>query len=168
MFVELSEGRPLTGPYLLQERVLRSCAGELERETAAVLYDDPLNDPDESLRQYLKRSSPLGIDDSLSRRVAGALLAVEATLPIPSPPPSMFRQCLTKIARRPKFSNSRDEEASALLPPSEEDDRGLTAFLLKFGEGLEEVSDSRLFISAFTIGAACAWPIYQLCPRWRD
>lgn len=124
--------------------MLRSCAGELERETAAVL-------------------SPLGIEDSLSRRVAGALLAVEATLPAPSPPPSMFRQCLTKIARRPKFSASRDEESSTLLPPKEDDgdDKGLTAFLLKFGEGLEEVSDARLFISAFTIGAACA--CYSYC-----
>ena len=36
----------------------------------------------------------------------------------------------------------------------EDKDRGMTAFLLKFGEGMEEVSDSRLFISAFTIGAS--------------
>ncbi|KAK4701612.1 vacuolar iron transporter family protein, partial [Phenoliferia sp. Uapishka_3] len=134
---------PSTNPSqsTTKERVLRSCAGELERETAAIL-------------------SPLGIEDSLSRRVAGALLSIEATLPIPQPPPSIFRQCLQSIARRPRFSGTGggDEERTALLSPKgedgEEDEKGLTAFLLKFGEGLEEVSDSRLFISAFTIGAA--------------
>ncbi|KAM0749632.1 DUF125-domain-containing protein [Meredithblackwellia eburnea MCA 4105] len=120
-----------------RERVLRSCAGELERETAAIL-------------------SPLGIEDSLSRRVAGALLAVEATLPPPCPPQSILRQCLNAVARRPRFSTPRDEERSQLLPKGDEqeDDKGLTAFLLKFGEGLEEVTDARLFISAFTIGAS--------------
>ena len=30
--------------------------------------------------------------------------------------------------------------------------RGTSAFLLKFGEGMEEVPSKRLFISAFTIG----------------
>ena len=29
---------------------------------------------------------------------------------------------------------------------------GLTAFLLKFGEGLEEVTTRRMYVSAFTIG----------------
>ena len=33
---------------------------------------------------------------------------------------------------------------------------GTTAFLLKFGEGMEEVPSSRLFASAFTIGASYA------------
>lgn len=120
---------------------MRSCAGELERETASIL-------------------SPLGIDDSISRRIAGALLAVEATLPPPAAPPSIWRQCLNTVARRPKFtsfSRSDDEERRSLLNKTDEvedADKGLTAFILKFGEGLEEVSDGRLFISAFTIGAA--------------
>ncbi|GAA6000845.1 hypothetical protein JCM10207_004687 [Rhodosporidiobolus poonsookiae] len=124
-----------------RERVLRSCAGEMEREVNAVL-------------------SPLGVDDALSRRVAGALLAVEATLPPPTAPPSIFRQCLNTIARRPRFSNfpaQSDPERARLLPTKKdaeenEDDKGLTAFLLKFGEGLEETTDARLFISAITIG----------------
>ncbi|KAI5475956.1 hypothetical protein MNV49_000563 [Pseudohyphozyma bogoriensis] len=121
-----------------RERVLRSCSGELERETASIL-------------------SPLGVDDSLSRRIAGALLQVEATLPPPTAPPSIFKQCLNKIARRPKFSSfGDDEERRALLAKAEEEeeDKGLTAFLLKFGEGLEEVSDVRLFVSAVTIGGS--------------
>lgn len=125
-------------PACLQERVLRSCAGEMEREVAAIL-------------------SPLGIEESLSRRVAGSLLTTEASLSIPAEAPSMFSNFLKTISRQPKFSPEMDEERRGLLrnTDAEEDkDRGMTAFLLKFGEGMEEVSDSRLFISAFTIGAS--------------
>ncbi|GAA5973741.1 hypothetical protein JCM11641_005111 [Rhodosporidiobolus odoratus] len=128
-----------------RERVMRSCAGEMEREVSAVL-------------------SPLGVEDSISRRVAGALLSVEASLPPPSAPPSILRQCLNAVSRRPRFPNlpsSSDPERARLLPTTiakeaaeDEDDKGLTAFLLKFGEGLEETTDARLFISAITIGAS--------------
>ena len=137
---------------------MRSCAGEMEREVNAIL-------------------SPLGVESSLSRRVAGALLSVEATLPPPQEPPSIFRQCLNAVARRPRFSNLEsnsngggDTERSRLLPTTsvsvrkadnngngeedDEDEKGLTAFLLKFGEGLEETTDARLFISAITIGVS--------------
>ncbi|TNY23961.1 VIT family-domain-containing protein [Rhodotorula diobovata] len=130
-----------------RERVLRSCAGEMEREVNAIL-------------------SPLGVDAALSRRVAGALLSVEATLPPPQAPQSILRQCLNVVARRPRFSSSpsssSDPERRHLLPTAvhksdgedDEDDKGLTAFLLKFGEGLEETTDARLFVSAFTIGVS--------------
>lgn len=119
---------------------MRSCAGEMEREVNAIL-------------------SPLGVDDALSRRIAGALLSVEATLPPPEAPLSITRQCLNAIARRPRFTNltNSDPERARLLPTktdkdADDDDKGLTAFLLKFGEGLEETTDARLFISALTIG----------------
>jgi hypothetical protein len=139
--------------------VARSCAGEMEREVSEVL-------------------APLGIEESLSRRVAGSLLAIESTLPDPEPTVSMMRQfmstLLIKIARKPKNSILFDEERASLLSEDgdgraydghghrharsqlteTEDEKGLTSFLLKFGEGLEEVSDARLFISAFTIGAS--------------
>ncbi|KAK4053427.1 Protein ccc1 [Microbotryomycetes sp. JL201] len=153
-----------------RERVQRSCAGEMEREVNAIL-------------------SPLGLDDALTRRVAGALLKIEATLPPPPPHPSIFRKCLNAVARRPKFSSygAQDEERASLLrhaarvngqaeaatangngnaaikingkaneddDDEAEDERGLTNFLLKFGEGLEETTDTRLFVSAITIGVA--------------
>ncbi|BGP53180.1 hypothetical protein JCM8202_003696 [Rhodotorula sphaerocarpa] len=139
-----------------RERVMRSCAGEMEREVNAIL-------------------SPLGVESALSRRVAGALLSVEATLPPPQAPQSIFRQCLNAVARRPRFSNlesgtGNTSERSRLLPTAsssggssqarkedgddDEDEKGLTAFLLKFGEGLEETTDARLFISAITIGVS--------------
>lgn len=130
-----------------RERVARSCAGEMEREVNAIL-------------------GPLGVDDAISRRVAGSLLAVEATLPPPLPHPTIFRQCLNAVARRPKFAGvggGRDEERTSLLRNAAEesargedcDEKGLTAFLLKFGEGMEETTDSRLFVSAITIGLSC-------------
>lgn len=125
-----------------RERVERSCAGEMEREVAAIL-------------------SPLGIDDSISRRVAGSLLQTEASLPLPIQGPSAFKQFLHKISRGPKFSTI-GTESERLIPvqsDEDEDDKGLTAFLLKFGEGIEEVSDARLFISAFTIGGSCKYSI---------
>jgi VIT1/CCC1 family predicted Fe2+/Mn2+ transporter len=99
--------------------------------------------------------SPLGLEDSLSRRVAGALLQVEATLPAPAPHPSITQQILKAVGRRPRFSSGTEpDERAALLPKADEadDDKGLTAFLLKFGEGMEEVGDGRLLISAITIG----------------
>ncbi|KIP05608.1 hypothetical protein PHLGIDRAFT_14405 [Phlebiopsis gigantea 11061_1 CR5-6] len=46
-------------------------------------------------------------------------------------------------------SDTRVEEGSALRWSKSV---GLTAFLLKFGEGLEEVTTARMYISAFTIG----------------
>ncbi|KAI5478477.1 hypothetical protein MNV49_005118 [Pseudohyphozyma bogoriensis] len=131
-----------------RNRVMRSCAGQLERETSEIL-------------------APFGVDASTSRRVTGALLSVEASLPETVEPPSVLRQALTFVGRHPKFSllPSSDVESSEMSSASswngsEKGDgagqpdleMGLTAFLLKFGEGLEEVSDARLFISAFTIG----------------
>lgn len=78
-------------------------------------------------------------------------------MPDPSTPPSIWHQILVRIARKPKFA-AGDSERTTLLPQHEDfdekDERGLTSFLLKFGEGLEEVSEARLFISAFTIGAS--------------
>jgi hypothetical protein len=85
-------------------RVERSCAGEMEREVHAIL-------------------GPLGLEQSLSRRVADALMKVE---------------------------DDSAGEGGSTTPSSEESglrwakDVGISAFLLKFGEGLEEVPDRRM------------------------
>jgi len=94
-------------------RVLRSCAGEMEREVHAVL-------------------GPVGVEEKLSRQVAESLRKVEVD-----------SGGMGGVAGTPT------EEDGALRWSKEV---GLTAFLLKFGEGLEEVPDRRLYISAFTIG----------------
>ncbi|KAF5341448.1 hypothetical protein D9758_014730 [Tetrapyrgos nigripes] len=94
-------------------RVIRSCAGEMEREVEEVL-------------------GPVGVDEGTCRAVAKAL-----------------REAGGEEDRSPE-QRQRDEETGGDLRWSK--DVGLTAFLLKFGQGLEEVPTSRLYISAFTIG----------------
>lgn len=111
---------------------------------------------------------PLGLDKSISRRVAGALLQVEADyIKVPSQrqskrEPSWFRDMLHRIARTPSALRSRDAESlrngNGSLQGDDvnlkvgDQDVGMTAFLLKLGEGMEDVPTSRLYISAFTIG----------------
>lgn len=104
-------------------RVLRSCDGEMEREVHAVL-------------------GPVGVDEKVSRQVAANLRDVE------------FSSQGDGSSRPTRASTASDatlmmEEGSQLRWAK---DVGLTAFLLKFGEGLEEVSASRMYASAFTIG----------------
>ncbi|PBK63182.1 membrane fraction protein [Armillaria solidipes] len=93
-------------------RVVRSCAGEMEREVSEVL-------------------GPIGVDETTCRAVAKSLRDVEVD------------------GYEGGGSSSADEESVSLRWSK---DVGLTAFLLKFGEGLEEVPTKRLYISAFTIG----------------
>ncbi|KAK0223973.1 VIT family-domain-containing protein [Armillaria fumosa] len=91
-------------------RVVRSCAGEMEREVSEVL-------------------GPIGVDETTCRAVAKSLRDVEVD--------------------GYGGGSSSDEESISLRWSK---DVGLTAFLLKFGEGLEEIPTKRLYISAFTIG----------------
>jgi len=67
---------------------------------------------------------PLGVDEKICRQVAQHLREVELSN--------------EDVAGEPNLRWSKQV--------------GLTAFLLKFGEGLEEVPTKRLFTSAFTIG----------------
>lgn len=80
-------------------RVVRSCAGEMEREVSEVL-------------------GPVGVDDETCRAVAKNLRDVEENV-----------QAHGSRAR----PTGRDEESLSLRWSK---DVGLTAFLLKFGEGL--------------------------------
>jgi VIT1/CCC1 family predicted Fe2+/Mn2+ transporter len=122
-------------------RVKRSCAGELEREVTEVL-------------------GCVGLEESLCRRVAVGLMKVENEVShqendgkaTTRPSSSLMQTVLRTIARKPRIAT--DEEDSNRLRFS--DEVGLTPFLLKFGEGLEEVPTSRIFISAFTIGTSYA------------
>ena len=116
-------------------RVLRSCAGEMEREVHTVL-------------------GPVGVDETLSRKVAQNLLNVEMDV--------------SHQGNGVNGSASRGDIESNSLRWSK--DVGITAFLLKFGENLgklwflsqrillimcnfvEEVPTKRLYVSAFTIG----------------
>ncbi|OAV99091.1 hypothetical protein PTTG_02380 [Puccinia triticina 1-1 BBBD Race 1] len=119
-----------------KDRVTRSCSGEMEREVHEVL-------------------GPIGLDESISRTVASALLRVESEAnestdgtadPVEESTAHWILRCL---GRQPKFPKQIDEANHQLRWAK---DVGITAFLLKFGEGLEEVPESRLYISALTIG----------------
>ncbi|OCH90475.1 membrane fraction protein [Obba rivulosa] len=77
---------------------------------------------------------PVGVDEKTSRMVAHNLRNVEIA-----------------------SEGEGDRAGSGLGPDAEAGLRwsasvGLTAFLLKFGEGLEEIPSRRMYISAFTIG----------------
>ena len=112
------------GRYLrrrLNERMERACSGQMEREVHAVL-------------------GPVGVDEKVSRQVARNLLDVEESSRCGSRRES-------RAGSRPSSSHSVDERTSLLEshrrgPADEEDhmrwnqDVGITAFLLKFGEGM--------------------------------
>lgn len=74
---------------------------------------------------------PVGVDDKLTRQVAQSLLSVE-------------------VDSGGLGGGTHGDDTEGGLKWSK--DVGLTAFLLKFGEGMEEVPTRRLYISAFTIG----------------
>lgn len=118
-------------------RVQRSCAGEMEREVQEVL-------------------GPLGIDQAVSRRVSGALLKVESEYCPPSPSDSGSEESFMRGLFRKMARNSKNGDAEADRLKLGSTDVGMTAFLLKFGEGLEDVPTSRLWISAMTIAGGYA------------
>lgn len=115
-------------------RVQRSCAGEMEREVHAVL-------------------GPVGVDEKLSRQVALSLLGLEDE--------QFAASSTTERERLAQNGNGNGGWLSRLGKTTKGDDEsglrwstdvGLTAFLLKFGDGMVEVPDARMYISAFTIG----------------
>ncbi|KIR54013.1 membrane fraction protein [Cryptococcus gattii Ru294] len=123
-----------------QARVLRSCAGEMEREIHSIL-------------------GPLGVKEPLSRLVAEDLRSVEDE--IYGPPGAQgsegFMQGTDVVS---ESGNKKWGLLNWRIKKTEEEDggvcgnqeMGMTAFLLKFGEGMEEVPVSRLYVSALTIG----------------
>lgn len=103
-----------------------ACGSEVDREVHEVL-------------------APLGVTEDVSRAVSNSLvqaaLADEVASFRSSDSRRLFGHRLSWMNRAPKRH----------VPTT-----GTTAFLLKFGEGMEEVPSSRLFASAFTIGASYA------------
>lgn len=83
---------------------------------------------------------PVGVDEKLSRQVAQNLLDLEIEN-------IGARRGLSRNGSAP--GTILDAEDGALRWSG---DMGITAFLLKFGEGIEEVPTLRLYVSAFTIG----------------
>lgn len=106
-------------------RVKRSCHGEMEREVWGVL-------------------GKVGVDEKACREVARCLMESEEMGQEESSHAS------TTLHSRDATAVGDAEVGGAMDKWSKE--VGMTAFLLKFGEGMEEVPTARLYISAFTIG----------------
>ena len=128
-------------------RIKRSCIGELEREVTEALGE-------------------VGLEEALCRRIARRLIKLEKDVEaereklLPSGSSSrsydirqQLQHFLHTLTRNPRTSHDIEETSSLRRFP---DQVGLTAFLLRFAEGEEEVPNSRLFISAFTIGFSYA------------
>ncbi|WVN91050.1 uncharacterized protein L203_106297 [Cryptococcus depauperatus CBS 7841] len=120
-------------------RVLRSCSGEMEREIHSIL-------------------GPLGVKEPLSRLVAEDLRSVEEEIygqgnigaeGVVSGGRAELENAQTKWDLLSWRKKGHEAEDGGLKGNGE---MGMTAFLLKFGEGMEEVPVSRLYISALTIG----------------
>lgn len=112
-----------------QDRVARSCFGEMEREVREIL-------------------EPFGVDESLATEIARKLRGVEGS----------ERSRLVQ-------SGGQDGDDRLLPPPATSPrwmrtdgltgpERGLTPFLLRVGQGMEKVEESRVWISAIVIGAS--------------
>lgn len=90
-----------------RERVQRSCAGEMEREVHAVL-------------------GPVGVDEKLSVEVANCLRKVEDEM----------WEAGCDPAAKGKFIKAHPGLEAGQDTLRWSDDVGMTAFLLKFGEGM--------------------------------
>lgn len=102
-------------------RVLRSCSGEMEREVHSIL-------------------GPLGVKEGLSRLVANDLRGVEdAELEEASKRSgsgsSSSKKSWWKWGKKEGGIRLEEDGGAAAVDPGE---MGLTAFLLKFGEGMGE------------------------------
>jgi VIT1/CCC1 family predicted Fe2+/Mn2+ transporter len=102
----------------------------LERNTAARVNRSCSGEMEREVHAVL---GPIGVDEKISRAVAKNLrdVEVEGTAPDAN-------------------GGNGDTEEGAMMRWSK--GVGLTPFLLKFGEGLEDISLRRCYVSAFTIG----------------
>ncbi|KAF8627155.1 hypothetical protein AX17_006371 [Amanita inopinata Kibby_2008] len=102
----------------------------LRRQTATRVARSCAGEMEREVAEVLE---PVGVDDKTCRAVAQCLRNVE----------------LNDGATGDGYSIANDVENVSLRWSNEV---GLTAFLLKFGQGLEEIPTRRLYASAFTIG----------------
>lgn len=104
-------------------------------------------------REVFSVLGPVGVDEKLSRQVAQRLREVEDEMGGSDAGDETPSRENGRASYASTSTLTNDEE-SANPPLRWSKDVGLTAFLLKFGEGLagEEVPNSRMYISALTIG----------------
>lgn len=93
-------------------RVARSCSGEMEREVHSIL-------------------GPIGVKEGLSRLIANDLRTVEEDA-LANARPSSSSASWWKIWKKDRGIRLEEEGGT----PAGDGEMGLTAFLLKFGEGM--------------------------------
>jgi hypothetical protein len=106
-------------------------------------------------REVAEILGPVGVDDALSRRVAGALIKVEddlrqtsqSTSQAPKAGTSWWRSALHSVARTPKTTDLEGDPTKLKW----EEDVGLTTFLLKFGEVRYRYDWENLFATMLTV-----------------
>ncbi|OJA18291.1 hypothetical protein AZE42_05882 [Rhizopogon vesiculosus] len=103
--------------------------------------------------RFLRRHTYARVTRSCIGEMEREVHAVLGPIGVDEPTSQAVTNCLRKVEDGVGFDGSvpapADEEKVSLGMKSEV---GLTPFLLKFGEGLEEVPNRRLYISAVTIG----------------
>ncbi|KAG2032945.1 VIT family-domain-containing protein [Suillus americanus] len=103
--------------------------------------------------RFLQRHTSSRVMRSCIGEMEREVYAVLGPVGVDEPTSHAVANCLRKV------EDERGFDGSAPAPADEEklsrgmkSDSGLTPFLLKFGEGMEEIPTRRLYISAFTIG----------------
>jgi vacuolar iron transporter family protein len=117
------------------QRVQQSCSGELEREVCSIL--EPFGVPEEigamvaaKLQNVEQRDSKRILNQITQEGGQGLPAPATSSNSVPPPPPT--------------------RRSDGLVGP----ERGLTPFLLRMGEGLEKVEESRVWQSAIVIGTS--------------
>lgn len=117
------------------QRVQQSCSGELEREVCSIL--EPFGVPEEigamvaaKLQNVEQKDSKRALNQIAQESGQGLPAPATSSHSVPPPPPT--------------------RRSDGLVGP----ERGLTPFLLRMGEGLEKVEESRVWQSAIVIGTS--------------
>lgn len=131
----------------------------LQRKIRSLVSRSTLSQMERKVHEIL---APIGVREDISKAVAYDLVQIENRGPMVTliakelkSRNGFWRNCARFFSRERESYGSisaPEEEALTLSLSKLSKDAGMTAFLLKFGEGQEEVPTSRLYISAFTIG----------------
>ncbi|KAG2078545.1 membrane fraction protein [Suillus decipiens] len=98
---------------------------------------------------FLRRHTSARVQRSCIGEMEREVCAVLGPVGVDEKTCQAVTKCLRDVEFDPEVSSSSDEEAQFLRWKNQV---GLTPFLLKFGEGMEEISKRRVYLSALTIG----------------
>ncbi|KAG1819159.1 VIT family-domain-containing protein [Suillus subaureus] len=102
---------------------------------------------------FLRRHTYSRVMRSCIGEMEREVYAVLGPVGVDEPASQAVANCLRKAEDESGFDGSTPAPADEEKPSrGMKSEHGLTPFLLKFGEGLEEIPTRRLYISAFTIG----------------